>query len=117
MSRISELSKESRKGGEAFERIDIAEYTNRTFGMFGGETQIVTLKLPEELIGVILDRFGKETDIRKLAENMVSVRVRVTVSMQFYGWITGLGGKVVISGPDDVREGYREYLSKILQNY
>ena len=48
---------------------------------------------------------------------MVSVRVRVTVSMQFYGWITGLGGKVVISGPDDVREGYREYLSKILQNY
>ena len=117
MSRISELSKESRKGGEAFERIDIAEYTNRTFGMFGGETQIVTLKLPEESIGVILDRFGKETDIRKLAENMVSVRVRVTVSMQFYGWITGLGGKVVISGPDDVREGYREYLSKILQNY
>lgn len=117
MSRISELSKESRKGGEAFERIDIAEYTNRTFGMFGGETQIVTLKLPEELIGVILDRFGKETDIRKLAENMVSVRVRVTVSMQFYGWITGLGGKVVISGPDDVREGYREYLSKILRNY
>lgn len=117
MSHIEQIPGETRKGMDAFARIDIAEYTNRTFGMFGGETEIVTLKLPEELIGVILDRFGKEADIRILPENMVSVRVRVTVSMQLYGWITGLGGKVVIAGPDDVREGYRDYLSEILKNY
>lgn len=117
MSRITELAKESRKGMEAFGRIDIAEYTNRTFGMFGGETETVTLKLPEELVGVILDRFGKEIDIRKLPEDMVSARVRVTVSMQLYGWITGLGGKVVISGPDYVKEGYRNYLEEIIKNY
>lgn len=117
MSRIEQISGESRKGVDAFSQIDIAEYTNRTFGMFGGETEVVTLKLPEELIGVILDRFGKEADIRILPEKMVSVRVRVTVSMQLYGWITGLGGKVVITGPDDVREGYRKYLGEILKNY
>lgn len=117
MSRIEQIPGESRKGVDAFSRIDIAEYTNRTFGMFGGETEVVTLKLPEELIGVILDRFGREADIRILPEKMVSVRVRVTVSMQLYGWITGLGGKVVIVGPDDVREGYRKYLGEILKNY
>lgn len=117
MSRIEQIPGESRKGVDAFAQIDIAEYTNRTFGMFGGETEVVTLKLPEELIGVILDRFGKEADIRILPEKMVSVRVRVTVSMQLYGWITGLGGKVVITGPDDVREGYRKYLGEILKNY
>lgn len=117
MSRIEQISGESRKGVDAFAQIDIAEYTNRTFGMFGGETEVVTLKLPEELIGVILDRFGREADIRILPEKMVSVRVRVTVSMQLYGWITGLGGKVVITGPDDVREGYCKYLGEILKNY
>ena len=117
MSRIEQIPGESRKGVDAFSQIDIAEYTNRTFGMFGGETEVVTLKLPEELIGVILDRFGREADIRILPEKMVSVRVRVTVSMQLYGWITGLGGKVVITGPDDVREGYRKYLGEILKNY
>lgn len=117
MSRIEQIPGESRKGVDAFAQIDIAEYTNRTFGMFGGETEVVTLKLPEELIGVILDRFGKEADIRILPEKMVSVRVRVTVSMQLYGWITGLGGKVVIAGPDDVREGYCKYLGEILKNY
>lgn len=117
MSRITELSGESRKGVEAFGKIDIAEYTNRTFGMFGGETETVTLRLPEELVGVILDRFGKEIDIRRLPEDMVSARVRVTVSMQLYGWITGLGGKVVITGPEHVREGYRDYLKEVLKNY
>lgn len=117
MSRIAQIPGESRKGGEAFGRIDIAEYTNRTFGMFGGETEVVTLKLPEDLIGVILDRFGKEIDIRRLEENMVSVRVRVTVSMQLYGWITGLGGKVTVLGPDYVKEGYLAYLREILKSY
>lgn len=117
MSRIAQIPGERRKGGEAFGRIDIAEYTNRTFGMFGGETEVVTLKLPEDLIGVILDRFGKEIDIRRLEENMVSVRVRVTVSMQLYGWITGLGGKVTVLGPDYVKEGYLAYLREILKSY
>ncbi len=117
MSRIAQIPGESRKGGEDFGRIDIAEYTNRTFGMFGGETEVVTLKLPEDLIGVILDRFGKEIDIRRLEENMVSVRVRVTVSMQLYGWITGLGGKVTVLGPDYVKEGYLAYLREILKSY
>lgn len=117
MSNISQMEGERRAGAQAFGRIDIAEYTNRTFGMFGGETQTVTLMLPEELIGIILDRFGREIDIRRLPENRVSVRVRVTVSMQFYGWISGLGGEVTISGPGEVKEGYRDYLRRILQNY
>lgn len=117
MSNISQVEGERRAGAQAFGRIDIAEYTNRTFGMFGGETQTVTLMLPEELIGIILDRFGREIDIRRLPENRVSVRVRVTVSMQFYGWISGLGGEVTISGPGEVKEGYRDYLRRILQNY
>ena len=117
MSNIAQVEGEKRAGEQAFGRIDIAEYTNRTFGMFGGETRTVTLKLPEELIGVILDRFGKEIDIRRLPVKMVSVRARVTVSMQFYGWLSGLGGKVTVSSPSHVRDGYRDYLRRILESY
>ena len=70
MSRITELSDEKRKGVEAFQKFDIAQYTNMTFGMFGGEMETVTLKLPESMIGIILDRFGRETDVRKLENEM-----------------------------------------------
>lgn len=80
MSRISELSQEKRKGVEAFKEFDVAEYTNRTFGMFGGEQEIVTLQFPEDMIGIVLDRFGKDIDIRKTGGGIVNVRIKAAVS-------------------------------------
>lgn len=117
MSRITELTEEKRKGVEAFAEFDIAEYTNRTFGMFGGETQTVTLKLPEGMIGIILDRFGREIDIRRLEEGMVSVRIRAALSGQFYGWLTGLGSQISILAPEDVKEDYVRFLNEIVEAY
>lgn len=117
MSRITELTEEKRKGVEAFAEFDIAEYTNRTFGMFGGETQTVALKLPEGMIGIILDRFGREIDIRRLEEGMVSVRIRAALSGQFYGWLTGLGSQISILAPEDVKEDYVRFLNEIVEAY
>ena len=117
MSRIKEQEGEVRKGAESFERFDIAEYANRTFGMFGGETETVTLRLPESMIGIVLDRFGREISIRKLEEGVAGVKIRVAVSMQFYGWLTGLGREVRILTPEYVKKGYAEYLGEIIRNY
>ncbi len=117
MSRITELENESRKGVEAFQEFDVAEYTNRTFGMFGGEEQTVTLQLPEEMIGIILDRFGKTISVRRIREGIVSVRVKAAVSRQFYGWLTGLGENVQILSPDQVRKGYVDYVEQIIKKY
>lgn len=117
MSRITELPDEARKGMEAFGELDIAEYTNRTFGMFGGEDQIVTLKLPASMVGIILDRFGKNVDIRRLEEESVSVRIKAAVSGQFYGWVTGLGQGVSILSPEPVRQGYLAFLDGIVKSY
>ncbi len=117
MNRITEFSNEKRKGAEAFKEFDIAEYTNRTFGMFGGKTQAVTLRFPESMVGIILDRFGKETDIRQLDDGFVRARVHAAVSGQFYGWLTGLGERVSIMGPKDVRDGYVDFLGQIIENY
>lgn len=117
MSHITELSRESRKGVEAFREFDIAEYTNRTFGMFGGESEMVSLQLPESMIGIILDRFGKDIDIRRLKGNRVSVRVKAAISGQFYGWLTGLGAEVVLTGPEQVKKGYADFLGSIMKNY
>ncbi|MCI8616511.1 MAG: WYL domain-containing protein [Lachnospiraceae bacterium] len=117
MSRISELSQEKRKGVEAFKEFDVAEYTNRTFGMFGGEQEIVTLQFPEDMIGIVLDRFGKDIDIRKTGGGIVNVRIKAAVSGQFYGWITGLGKRVSILGPAHVRKGYTDFIRQIMENY
>lgn len=105
-----------REGREAFEGMDPAEYTKRTFGMFGGEEDRITLKLPEGLIGVIIDRFGKETECRSLEDGIVSVRIKAAVSGQFFGWLAGLGEGVQIVTPETVKNQYRDWLQKILQS-
>lgn len=117
MSRIMQLDGKARQGLQEFGRLDVAEYTNKTFGMFGGEATAVTLELPAAMAGIILDRFGKEITIRQINPERIRVRIKVAVSNQFYGWLTGLGEEVILLGPESVRQEYQSYIKKILLQY
>ncbi|MCH5342655.1 MAG: WYL domain-containing protein [Acetatifactor sp.] len=111
------LTEEKRLGVEQFADLDLASYANRTFGMFGGKEETVTLRLPNRLIGVALDRFGKETDIRPVGEEHFQIRAKVAVSGQFFGWMAGVGSDLQVVSPKSVKERYREWLSEILGKY
>lgn len=111
------VTEEGREGLEFFQKTDIAEYENKTFGMFGGVEQMVSIQFENQLIGVVIDRFGKEIDIRKRDENYFSIRIKVAVSNQFFGWLTGLGTGTKILSPVSVIENYRQYLEKISLQY
>lgn len=110
------LTTEKREGKEQYEKINLAEYTKQTFGMYGGVEEIVTLRLSDKLIGVIMDRFGKETDVRKLEEGYFQVRIKAVVSGQFFGWLAGLGGDVNIISPSEVKDKYIAWLREVLEN-
>lgn len=113
MGRVKVLE-EAREGMEQFEKVDLADYTNQTFGMFGGEEQIVTLQFPNKLIGVVLDRFGREADIRSMTDRVFRIRARVAVSGQFFGWLSGIGREAVVISPVSVRERYGQWLEDIV---
>lgn len=109
------LTDRKREGSEQFASLNPAEYTKRTFGMFGGEEENVTLQFEDRLIGVVLDRFGRETDIRKRENGVFTARIKAVVSGQFFGWLTGLGKGAVIAGPKEVKEKYKDWLRDILE--
>lgn len=112
-----ELSVEKREGKEQFQHFDIAAYSKKTFGMFAGKEETVTLRCDRSLTGVMIDRFGKDVAMRKIDENTIQARVNVAVSRQFFGWITGLGNIVKIEAPERVVEQYRDYLGEIIERY
>ncbi len=114
---LVEISPLAREGKEQFSGMDIAAYTNRTFGMYGGEEQSLTLQFPNRLIGVVLDRFGKEVDLRPADSESFFVRAKVAVSGQFYGWLAGIGKDAKIVKPASVKEQYSEWLKAILEQY
>lgn len=109
------LTEKERTGREQFEKVGLAEYTKRTFGMFGGEEEIVTLEFSDRLIGVVMDRFGKETEIRRTKEGYFTVRIKAAVSNQFFGWLAGLGKEAKIQAPDYVKTAYLDWLEEILK--
>ncbi len=112
-----ELTGQGRDGLQQFEKVDLAEYTNQIFGMYGGKQESVTLQFPRRLIGVVLDRFGKEADIRPMPEDAFRIRARVAVSGQFFGWLAGIGKEAKVVSPQWVREKYYDWLKDILSVY
>lgn len=108
------LTDMEREGMEQFSRMDLAAYTNRTFGMFGGREETVTLEFPDRLVGVVLDRFGREVELRPMEGGAFRIRVEVAVSGQFFGWLAGIGKEARVVAPESVGERYREWIGGIL---
>lgn len=117
MGSIKVLPNVKREGGELFERFDIADYANKTFSMYGGKEETVTIQLENHLIGVVMDRFGQEVSIRKRDDEHFSVRVTVAISGQFFGWLTGLGAGAQLTAPEDVVKQYKLFIDEIVKNY
>lgn len=111
------LTENPREGKEAFEHLDMAEFSKKTFGMFAGEEKTVRLRCENSLTGVIIDTFGTDVALRPDGENHFIARAEVVVSSQFFAWLAGLGARVEIISPDEVREEYKTYLTNIISCY
>lgn len=109
--------KEPRNGEEIFADFDTGKYALKTFGMFGGREETLCLAFRNNLVGVVIDRFGTDIHIQKLDEQRFSVQVRVNVSNQFFGWLAGLGPEASLESPISIRKAYAAFLRKTLENY
>ena len=112
-----QMSDEKREGQEHFERLDMADYAKKSFGMFGGKEQKVKLLVKNELAGVMIDRFGKDIMMIPKDENYFTVNVDVHVSNQFLGWVFSLGYGVKIISPDEVVEQMKQEVERLQQQY
>ena len=116
MERI-ELSDEPRDAKRLFSKIDLAQYTDRHFGMFGGEVQAVGIEFEGFLAGAVYDRFGEEITAVRTEDGRYRVTVFAAVSEQFFGWVAGLGEGAQIVSPSEVRDGFVSHMERILKKY
>ncbi|MBP5169015.1 MAG: WYL domain-containing protein, partial [Oscillospiraceae bacterium] len=91
---------------------DFEKHLQTSFRMFGTKYTTVDLICANDLMDAILDKFGK--DVTTYAYDMENFRVEADVvpGTVFYSWVFGFGGKVVINGPADVKEQYKEMVLK-----
>ena len=113
MLKIEIMADSNREGKALFKDMDMAVYSKKIFGMFGGVEETVVLECKNGISGVIIDRFGTEVDIIKRATDSFTVRVNVQISPQFLGWVFSLGENIKIISPDSVIERMRDEIARI----
>ena len=109
---------EAREGKEAFEEIDIENYTRRVFSMFGGTDVYITIQLDNALLDTAVDRFGlQDVTYRRIDKDLFAVSTHVETSNKFFAWICGFGKKAKIISPPEVVEEFKVFLNKIQKMY
>lgn len=111
------IDAEKREGEEEFWEFDLAKFSKKMFAMYGGQDEEVTLLCRNEIVGVVLDRFGRDTILIPCDDEGFKAKVLVAVSPQFFGWVTGVGDKMQIMAPKEVREEYKKYLESVIKRY
>lgn len=97
------LTNEAREQPKGF---DLNVYLNSMFRMYSSEQKQVELVCDNSVIDAIIDKFGKDIEVKIIDTQSFSVAVNVAVGHVFYSWIFGFGGKVSIKRPNDVKNEY-----------
>ncbi len=116
MEKIS-AEKDAREGREKFSEFDMAVYSKKVFGMFGGTEKTVTIRFKDSLAGAVIDRFGRDSMIIPEKGGYFTVRVTAFISPLFYSWVFGFGGGAKIIDPPEIAEEFCKMAKEVLEQY
>ena len=106
-----------REGKQAFQALDAAKYARSHFGMYGGELTQVTLEGRADMVGPLIDRFGKDLTLIPQPDGRFTAHVEVAASRHFIAWIVALGDGVRVTGPASLVKAMGEEAKRLSELY
>lgn len=100
----------AREGRDQYPDFHLAQYGQKHFGMYSGQELTVTLRGRRDAAGVVWDRFGQDAILVPDGEAHFTVTLPVVMSPQFFGWLFGLDGSLVLISPKAAVDAYRQKL-------
>ena len=117
MSKIS-VTEEKRYGAEFFKSFNLADYTRKNISMYEGEERTVTIEIENEILGVFIDRFGKnEITVIPGKDGKSLIRFSANINPQLIGWIFSLGEKAKVVGPESVLKSVKKTILDLNKMY
>jgi len=104
VDRMSSVKKLDEQRGADAARFKLADYSKKVFGMFGGEEADVKLRVNNQIIGAVVDRFGKDAMMIPDGDQHFTVTVRVVLSPVFYGWLFQFGELCDVLSPQSLKD-------------
>lgn len=96
-------------------------YVSRRMGMFTGDERKITVAASEEMVGPIIDQFGKNIKVcanpdKTDKSNELLIEFYAVPSIILLGWLVGLG-EIEVIGPKEVKEDMIDLLKKTSARY
>lgn len=92
-------------------KIDLSEFVESMFLMYGENREIVTLRCNYSVIGKVIDRFGRDIEINQVSNDEFEITESVAVGSTFYAWVFNYGGKINITEPAWVKNEFINMLN------
>ena len=96
---------------------DVADYTKKLFGMFGGNMQEIKLRCSNKMLEQVTDRFGDKIFITNVTDTTFDFTAKAAVSDALGTWIMNYGADIEVITPTELREKVRDRAEKILEIY
>lgn len=118
MKDVRELP-DPREWDKEFEtEVNMDNYTQRVFSMFGGQRERVTIRFIDYKLDTVVDQFGiNGVKYEKIDDKHFTAQAEVEISDMFYAWVAGFGRRAKIIDPPHVVEGMREFAAKVADMY
>lgn len=99
------------------EELNLARYSQRTFGMYNGPLRRLEIRFQNSLTDVVIDRFGDAARLTDRGDGSFTASLEVKVSPVFFGWLMNFGTQAKILSPPDVARQYAEAAAAVAQMY
>lgn len=96
---------------------DVADYTNKLFGMYSGEIQKIELYCSNSIAEQVFDRFGEDVLIRGKDGEGFILRVQAALSDALVTWIINYGRNIKVISPESLKEMVVGRAKAVLENY
>ena len=96
---------------------DVADYTKKLFGMFGGNMQEVKLRCNNSILEQVTDRFGDSIFITNVTETTFDFTVKAAISDALVTWITNYSDMIEVIRPQELRDKIVDRANEILKVY
>ena len=114
VDKMSVVTKLRENRSDAVGSFNLADYSKKLFGMFGGEEAEVKLRMSNALIGAAIDRFGKNIAMIADGNEHFTLSVRIVPSPVFYGWLFQFGTECEVVYPQRLIDDLKAHCEKFL---
>jgi predicted DNA-binding transcriptional regulator YafY len=101
----------------SYEPFDVSKYVHSTFHMFAGSEEWIKVRIDNGLINVMIDKFGKDIEIRKEDADHFILTTKARVSNGLVSWILNWGSQAEVLSPPSLVDKIKAEIEKMRKVY